>query len=188
MRTRRVAAAVCGIAIVLSAAGCSTSGPRATNGAGFIEGDSVNVIPVADREHAPDLSGPLVGGGTGELRMDSGKVIVINVWAYWCGPCRQEAPELVKAAAKLSGATFMGINTRDNEGSAEAFVRSQGIPYPSFSDQDGSLVLDLQHAVNMSALPVTVVIDKQGRVAAAIYGPTTAITLKDIVRPLEREP
>lgn len=187
MRARRIAAATCGLALAVSVTGCSTSGPRATNGAGYIEGDSVNVIPAADREHAPELSGPLVGGGTGDLGVDRGKVIVLNVWAYWCGPCRQEAPELVKAAALLPEASFMGINTRDNEANAVAFVRSQGIPYPSFSDQDGSLVLDLQRVVNMAALPVTVVLDKEGRVAAAIYGPTTAITLKDIVRPLEGE-
>jgi thiol-disulfide isomerase/thioredoxin len=128
-----------------------------------------------------------VGGGTARLTDDRGKVVVLNVWASWCGPCREEAPRLAAATDLLPRAAFLGINTRDNEGNAEAFEQSQRIPYPSFSDQDGSLVLDMQQVVDMRSLPVTVVLDKRGRVAAAVYGPTTAITLKEIVSPLERE-
>ncbi len=84
----------------------------------------------------------------------------------------------------------MGINIRDNEGNAEAFVRRyQGVPYPSFSDQDGSLVLELQRVVNDArSLPVTIILDKQHRVAAAIYGPTTADhARRTSSEPLERE-
>ena len=82
----------------------------------------------------------------------------------------------------------MGINTRDDEGSAEAFVRAHHVPYPSFFDQDGSLLLQLAAGVpGRCACRSTIILDKQHRVAAAIYGPTTATTLEDIVRPLERE-
>lgn len=188
MFARRIAVACCVLALAGAVGGCSTTASSATGSKGYVAGDgSVVLIKPADRKQAPDLSGPLVGGGSAQLSSDRGRVVVLNVWAYWCGPCRQEAPELVAAARMLPKAAFVGINTRDNDGNAEAFVRAQHIPYPSFSDQDGSLVLDLQDVVNMAALPVTVVLDKQGRVAAAIYGPTTAITLKDIVQPLERE-
>lgn len=187
MPPRRIAAVTCVLALALSAVGCSASGPRATNGAGYVEGDSVNVIAAADREQAPDLAGPLVGGGIGELRHDLGKVIVLNVWASWCTPCRAESPALVAAAKALPRAIFMGINIRDNESDAESFVRTHGIPYPSFFDQAGDLRLQLQRVVPVSSQPETIILDKLGRVAAAIYGPTTAITLKDIVRPLERE-
>jgi thiol-disulfide isomerase/thioredoxin len=164
------------------------SGSSATGSKGYPEGDgSFTLIAAADRQPAPDLSGPLVGGGTARLYAERGKVVVLNVWASWCGPCRAESPNLVAAAKELHGVSFLGINTRDNKGSAEAFEHSQQIPYPSFSDQDGSLVLDMQSVVNMGSLPMTVVLDKHLRVAAAVYGVTTATTIKDIVTPLERE-
>ena len=188
MLARRIAVAGCCLAVVAAMTGCSTSGQTATNGGGYVSGDgSIQLIPAGDRRTAPDLSGPLVGGESGGPSSYRGKVVVLNVWASWCGPCRKESPALVAAASMLPGVAFMGINTRDTEGNAEAFVRSEGIPYPSFSDQDGSLVLAMQRVVNMSALPITVILDKHRRVAAAIYGPTTAITLKEIVTPLERE-
>ena len=83
---------------------------------------------------------------------------------------------------------FLGIDTRDDNDNAEAFERSEHLPYRSFSDQGGTLMLDMQSVINMSSMPMTVVLDKQGRVAAAVYGPTTArLTIKEIVRPLERE-
>jgi thiol-disulfide isomerase/thioredoxin len=184
----RISAALCGVALVVSASGCSTSGKSAGGGTNFVAGDgSIRLINAADRKPAPDLSGSLVGGGTGGLSDDAGKVVVLNVWASWCGPCREEAAGLVAAAGRLSDVAFLGINTRDNEGNAEAFVRAHAIPYQSLSDQDGSEVLEMQRVLPMSALPVTVILDKQHRVAAAIYGPTTAITIEAIARPLERE-
>ncbi len=188
MPIRRCAAALTALCLFVLPAGCSTTGASATGSKGYPAGDgSVVLIPAADRVRAPELSGALIGGGTADLARERGKVVVLNVWAQWCGPCREEAPNLVVAARMLPRAAFLGINTKDNEETALAFERSQRIPYPSFSDQDGSLVLDMQSVIPMSALPMTVVLDKAGRVAAAVYGATTAITLKDIVKPLERE-
>jgi len=176
----RVSTVLCAVALAVSASSCTTSGNSATDGTNFVSGDgSIQLIKASDRKEAPDLSGSLVGGGQGDLSEDAGKVVVLNTWASWCGPCRKESQGLVEAAGRLSTAAFMGINTRDNEGNAQAFVRSQSIPYPSFSDQDGDLVLQMSRVVNMSSLPVTVILDKQHRVAAAIYGPTTAITIED---------
>jgi peroxiredoxin len=184
----RVCTALCAVALAWSLSGCTTSGDDATDGTNFVSGDgSIQLIAASDRKEAPDLAGSLVGGGQGDLSDDAGKVVVLNTWASWCGPCRKESQGLVEAAGRLATATFMGINTRDNEGNAQAFVRAEGIPYPSFSDQDGALVLQMSRVVNMSSLPVTVILDKQHRVAAAIYGPTTATTIEAIVKPLERE-
>ncbi|MGI8701541.1 MAG: TlpA family protein disulfide reductase [Nocardioidaceae bacterium] len=188
MHVRRRVAALSALGVAVLVSGCSTTGTSATGAKGYAAGDgSVVLIAPADREQAPELSGPLVGGGTGDLGSERGKVVVLNVWAHWCGPCREEAPDLAAAAAMLPAATFLGINTRDSDASAMAFQRAQHVPYPSFSDQDGSLVVQMQSVIAMSALPVTVVLDKEGKVAAAVYGPTTAITIKDIVAPLERE-
>ena len=189
---RRFAAAGCTLALALAPAlalsGCSISSPSATGSKGYVAGDgAVVLIPAGQRKEAPDLAGPLLGGGQASLGTDKGKVVVLNLWGSWCGPCRAEAPNLAAAARMLPAVRFMGINTKDVAANAEAFVRVQKIPFPSFSDQDGSLVLELQRVVNMSSLPITVVLDKEGRVAAAVYGPTTATTLKDITQPLERE-
>lgn len=176
------------LAFAAGVTGCSTTGDSVTGNNGYAAGDgSVVLVAPGDRKQAPDLSGALVGGGTASLASDKGKVIVLNVWAQWCAPCRAEAPSLAAAARALPQATFMGINTKDNDDTALAFEKAQRIPYPSFSDQDGALVLELASVVPMSALPMTVVLDKQGKVAAAVYGATTTITLKDIVQPLERE-
>ena len=180
----RVSTVLCCLALLLCA-GCSMSGSRSTSN-GITVG-SITIIPTADRKAAPELSGSLVGGGHGVLSVDSGKVVVLNVWGSWCGPCRAEAPGLVEAANVLPDVSFMGIDIRENESSAEAFIRRYDVPYPSFFDQDSSLLLRLQRVVPVPGQPVTIILDKQHRVAASIYGPTTTITLKDIIRPLERE-
>lgn len=179
---RRLAAALLCCA-VLALAGCSTSGATATS----IGDGAVTLIQASDRPTPPALSGSLLGGGSTNLATDKGKVVVINHWSSWCAPCRDEAPALAAAAKALPGAVFMGIDTRDDASAAEAFVRAQHVPYPSFFDEDGSLLLLLQRAIAMNALPTTVVLDKLGRVAARISGPVSALTLEQIVRPLERE-
>lgn len=168
-------------------AGCSTTGQTATNQGGYVPGDgSYLQIPAADRKTAPDLSGPLLDGGDTSLAADHGKVVVLNMWASWCGPCRKEAPALAAADRALPGVVFLGINTRDDADNARAFARATRAPYPSFLDQDGSLILQLQQVISMAAMPTTVVVDKQGRVAAAVYGPTTTTLIEALVRPLER--
>jgi thiol-disulfide isomerase/thioredoxin len=185
----RVRIAMGGILLVsvVAVSGCSTSGSDTVNRGGFVLKNGVVVVPADQRKQAPVLSGPLLGGGHADLADDLGKVVVLNLWGSWCAPCREEAPALAQAARRLPGAVFMGINTRDLTANAEAFVRVQRIPYPSFVDQDGSLVLQMERVINMSSLPVTVVLDKRGRVAAALYGPVTALTLEELVHQVERE-
>jgi thiol-disulfide isomerase/thioredoxin len=180
----RIAAAF-GCVVLVLCAGCSTTGSRsASNG---LSAGGVTIVPASARKAAPDLSGELVGGGRADLSSSDGRIVVLNVWASWCVPCRTEAAGLVEAAHALSNVSFFGIDIRDSEGQAEAFIRTHQVPYPSFADQDSSLLLELQRVVPVPGQPVTIILDKHHRVAASIYGSTTAITLKDIIRPLERE-
>ncbi|MDX6298732.1 MAG: hypothetical protein QOI51_2589 [Nocardioidaceae bacterium] len=182
---RLVVPLVAAALLAATVSGCSTSG-ASSNSDGLVLG-AVNIIAPADRKAAPDLSGALVGGGHADLSSDAGRVVVLNVWASWCVPCRAEAPGLVEAAKLLPKVAFMGIDIRNDESSAESFTRTYHVPYPSFFDQDSSLLLRLQQVVPVPAQPVTIILDKRHRVAASIYGTTTSTTLKDIIRPLERE-
>jgi thiol-disulfide isomerase/thioredoxin len=111
--------------------------------------------------------------------------VVLNVWGSWCAPCQKEAPALEKASQELEAknVSFIGINTRENgnKEAAAAFQRAYGITYPSLFDADSTALLALRGAVSANAIPSTVVIDPQGRIAARISGATTTSTLVDVV-------
>jgi thiol-disulfide isomerase/thioredoxin len=177
------------IILVLAAlAGCSadSSGQDSQTGSenGYVGGDQqLTRVPVNDRKPAPTVSGPSVSGsGTVSSKGDDGKVIVVNIWGSWCPPCRKEAPDLQAASeATADTARFIGIDSRDpGKAAAQAFVRAFGITYPSIYDPDGSQVVKFTD-LPPSAIPSTLVIDKQGRVAVRILGTITKATLIDIV-------
>lgn len=145
--------------------------------------------PVGKRPVAPTISGKLINGGTLDLADWRGNVVVINVWGSWCAPCRAEAPTLKKVsdATRPLGVRFVGFDTRDNDGAGRAFERTYKINYPSFSDPDGRLVLRFNGRVPVSAVPSTVLIDRSGRIAARIVGPTPYDALNTVVRELAAE-
>lgn len=159
-------------------AGC-TSGSGTDAETGFAEGDgNYTRIEPDQRTKAPELSGVDLQGKKLSTAEAAGKVVVVNVWGSWCPPCRHEAPELVKAAEQSKGkAVFYGLNTRDSDPSrAEAFVRNFKINYANFYDPDGELLLGWGQ-LPPKAIPSTLVLDPQGRVAARILGEVTASTL-----------
>ena len=118
---------------------------------------------------APDRALPVLDGeGQRTLASFRGKPVVLNFWASWCTPCRQEAPLLEKAQKRLAahGGTVVGITFRDTTPDARAFVRRYGLTYPSLRDVDGKLAEDY----GTRALPETFVIDRSGRVRAISRG------------------
>lgn len=182
----RLVALAAAAALVL--AGCSGGATEASDRSdetvGFTQGDgTVTMVPEHERQPAPTLEGPSLDGD-GLLSTDdfAGKPIVINVWGSWCAPCRAEAPELVDAAKRLGdGVQFLGLNTRDLDmAPAQAFVRSFTIPYPNIFDPDGKLLLGFGE-LPPKAIPSTLVIDAEGRVAARVIGEVNANTLVGIV-------
>lgn len=173
---------------VLLLAGCSASGSDgATDGeaaVGFTVGDgTVTIIPADEREPAPVLEGPsLADEATISTADFEGKTIVVNVWGSWCAPCRAEAKELVAADEQLGDdVQFLGLNTRDlTTAPAQAFVRGFGIEYPNIFDPDGRLLLGFGQ-LPPKAIPSTIVIDGEGKVAARVIGEVDASTLVGIV-------
>lgn len=169
---------------ILTLTACSGGGGDSEEGVGFIGGDgTVTILPAAEREAAPVLSGPTLDGGEVSTEQHAGQIIVVNVWGSWCAPCRKEAPELVKASEELGAeVAFLGLNTREqgDVGPALAFERAFGIEYPSIYDPDGKLLLGFGQ-LPPKAIPSTVVIDAEGRVAARVLGAVDAKTLVGVV-------
>ena len=150
---------------------------RAASGDGAEPG--VDIYPAGDRADAPDLEGTTLDGDPLALSDWAGDIVVINVWGSWCAPCRAETPDLVRLANETQekGVRFLGVDTRDNLSSAQAFVEKFKVPYPSLFDDDGRSLLAFRDVIPTAVIPSTVVIDRQGRIAARIIGPVTYNTL-----------
>lgn len=192
MRNRRAVAAALGVALaVMALAGCGSSDSATSgSGSGFVAGDgSLVVLPQDQRVAAPDLVGTTLDGGTFRLSDHLGEVVVLNVWASWCAPCRAEAPVLAKVATDLAGrgVQFVGLDTRDSDTSARSFVDAFGVGYPNVIDADGRLQLLFADSLPPQAIPSTVVIDSQGRVAARALGKVSESTLRGMLEPLLAE-
>ena len=108
---------------------------------------------------------------------------MINVWGSWCPPCRKEAPALQAASVETAGiAQFLGINTKDlDPAPAEAFVRANKITYPSIYDPSGASLLAFAGDLPPSAIPSTLILDADGRLAVRILGEISTITLVTMV-------
>jgi peroxiredoxin len=193
-RSRVVTAAFMVTAALLS--GCSPeqagAGERVGEVAeqGYVSGDgTTTILPVADREQAPALTGPTLTGGTFALSEQAGHVVVLNVWASWCAPCRSEASDLEAVSQELAarGVRFVGLNTCDSKPAAQAFVDRFGVGYDSVIDADGSLQLLFRDTLPPAAIPSTLVIDAQGRVAARAIGEVDRSRLLGLIEPVLAE-
>lgn len=148
-------------------------------------------VEAADRQPAPDISGETLDGEQLALSDFRGQVVVLNVWGSWCSPCRAEAPNLVAVAEDTAdqGVQFLGINTRDlDRVPAQRFEETYEVPYPSLYDPDGRLLLEFPAgSLNPQAIPTTLVVDRQGRIAARALKPLTEQELRDVLDPVLAE-
>lgn len=173
------------IASVWLLAACG-SGAAAQGGAdtAFVAGDgSIVLIAPDERGPAPDLVGPTLEGGEFRLSDYLGEVVVLNVWASWCAPCRAEAPalEAVWREVRDDGVQFVGLDTRDTKEAALAFVDAYDVTYPNVMDPDGRLQLLFSDTLPPQAIPSTLVVDREGRVAGRILGRVTEATLTALI-------
>ncbi|MEV0582996.1 TlpA disulfide reductase family protein [Nonomuraea sp. NPDC050310] len=161
------------LAVVATGCAGSQGGQPQAGDTRFVAGDGkMQTFAAADRKPAPDIKGETLDGGQVALSQYKGKVVVLNFWASWCNPCRAEAPILkdVAAKTKASGVEFLGVDFKDTKTEALAFERSEQPGYPSLFDQPGKVALAFQGTVPPAAIPSTLIIDKQGRVAARALG------------------
>jgi thiol-disulfide isomerase/thioredoxin len=135
------------------------------------------------RAPAPEFTGTTLTGSRLSFSSYRGRVVLVNFWGSWCAPCRAEAPVLADLAAKYApaGAAFLGVDVRDNAASAQAFERGFGITYPSVSDPSSVVTLAFSAKVPIAATPTTLVIDRTGRIAGAVFGQATYSELTAIL-------
>ena len=175
--------AIIGISATLLLTACG--GGNSQNGSqSFISGNGAVTFKSPDsRKPAPEISGVTLDGNN--YLAQKGKVTVINVWASWCAPCRAEAPALASLSQSFQEVNFVGILSRDNESTARAFVKRFKLPYPTLVDD--AILLGFAGSLSANAIPTTIVLDKQGRVAGRISGEITVASLSDLINRVSAE-
>ncbi|MFF2557791.1 TlpA disulfide reductase family protein [Nocardia sp. NPDC058058] len=186
------------LSLVAVLAGCSTAGKDAVAQGGTFDfvspGGKTDIFydPPESRGTIGKLSGPdlMTAGKTTSVDDFPGKVVVINLWGQWCGPCRAEAPALeqVYEATRDKGVAFLGINVRDNQqDKAQDFVTDNKVGYPSIYDPSMRSLLALGGKFPTSVIPTTIVLDRDHRVAAVFLRSLLASDLQPTVDKLAKE-
>ncbi|MEU6438253.1 TlpA disulfide reductase family protein [Streptomyces albidoflavus] len=180
-------------ALLLTACGEGDGGTtQSGSGANYVAGkDGIATVDKGERKDAPAIGGETLDGATFDLADHKGKVVVVNVWGSWCAPCRAEAPNLVKVAEDTAdqGVQFVGINTRDsNKGPALAFEKDYEVGYPSLYDPQGKQILRFPRgSLSPQAIPSTVVIDRDGKIAARTLQAVSEKQLRAMIDPVLAE-
>ena len=176
------ATALAGVALaVVLLTGWTTSG---NSGVTDVAGSTSAVLYQAGhRPLAPDFTATTLTGAQLNFSSYRGQVVVLNFWGSWCAPCRAEAPALAVTAKQYrpAGVDFLGVDVRDTTTSALAFARNFGIGYPSVSDSSSVITLDFTAVVPIAGTPTTLVIDRTGHIAGAVFGTATYQELTDIL-------
>ena len=181
--------ALIGLAIVGAGllTACSGDDPLAaqagnSEGKNYIAGDG-SVMEIAENERGEpvEFSGETFEGQTINADTLDGPTLV-NFWYASCAPCRVEAPHLAELSTEFQDeVSFVGVNVRHGAETAAAFERSFDIEYPSIEGKDGQVLLEFADYVPPQAVPTTLVLDDQGRVAARILGAVEQSTLKSLL-------
>jgi thiol-disulfide isomerase/thioredoxin len=160
-------------ALAVLVAACSGTGSSAAD-CERIAGVRAGLCPIAEPERgaAPTDAVPVLGEDADlSLEEFQGRVVVLNFWASWCGPCRVEQPDLNEAHGLLPSdeVAFLGVNIEDTEPNALAHVREFAMPYPSLFDPGNDYASRFQ-GIGPRTIPSTIFIDAQGRVAVRVFG------------------
>ena len=140
------------------------------------------VIDEGDRASAPQFTGVLLDGSDFDSSSLSGDIVVLNFWGSWCAPCRLETPEFQEVYDEVSadGVSFLGINVKDDRQLARAFLDDKGITYQSVFDPRGEVALAFSD-YPANAIPSTIVLDRDGRVAAVYVAAVAGEELRQVL-------
>ncbi len=168
-------------------AGCTTgSGAVDVSNGGefrFVAGTpGGEVIDEGDRASAPEFSGVLLDGSDFASSDLSGDIVVINFWGSWCAPCRLETPEFQQVYDQTAAdqVSFLGVNVKDDRQLAQAFLDDNGITYPSLFDPRSEVALAFRD-FPANAIPSTIILDRDGRVAAVYVAAVAAEELRQVL-------
>lgn len=188
--TWRTALTVAFAGLALTLGGCSDGGNSISDQAregqqeGYVSGDgTVEQLAADKRTRTIELTGETLEGEAWSSADALGEVLVINVWGSWCPPCVAEAPDLKAAYAHFEQSgdpvQFIGVNDRDSASAALAFEQRYEMPYTSLVDDGGETLLQLQGMANPR--PSTLILDREGRLAARVAGQVSESTLRGLV-------
>ena len=173
---RRTAFAVAALILVPGLlAGCGRDQP-----ASALVG--VDTVSSQDRSETPTIAGATLDGDSLDVADLRGRIVVVNSWASWCAPCREETPAFVELSKGVDpdDVAVVGLNVTDDDTAARAFVEEFGMPYPSIVDSEGDILATIP-GVPPSSLPSTVILDRDGRIAARVIGATDALELATLI-------
>ena len=189
MRARLVP--VVGLVSLLALAGCgadsgTVAGAAKDGGRYVVAGGTIEKLPAAERVTAIRVQGTTLEGKPLDTAEYAGQVVVINTWGSWCPPCNAEARDLQRVYEQVrgDGVRFVGVNLRESAPAGQAFQRKYGITYPSVGN---GTAIQPQLKGKAASTPTTLVLDRQGRLAARISAQADATTLRTLISDVVKE-
>jgi len=180
---RRAFACLATVFLITGCSGTNAVSQSVSGSLGYGTGNQATTwVDPSQRAEVKYVTGLLLNGARFDLAHWRGHVVVVNFWGSWCGPCTGEARSLEQAYRdyKGQGVEFLGVDIRETPAQAEAFTRTHHVTYPNLSDPSNLVALRF-HGMPPNATPTTIVLDRNGRIAARHSGAILYTSLRDLI-------